>query len=108
MASLIHLIQNGSKISLVTNTAHPAQAPTTLPPQSPKTEPTSSQNSNPQTVELSSRITTTTSKREKNLPGPGMYRLPSEFGYYEAPKKARIVGKKRRRARSVEMPGDRK
>lgn len=38
-------------------------------------------------------------KQKKLLPGPGMYRLPSDFGYYESAKKN---PKSRRRARSVE------
>lgn len=43
---------------------------------------------------------------KKAVPGPGMYRIPSEFGYYEsrnAPKDIRIT-KGKRRARSVEEP----
>jgi len=52
------------------------------------------------------RDTSTGSKNSKNLPGPGMYRLPSDFGYYEKAKKNTV--KKKRRARSVEAPGDRK
>lgn len=45
-------------------------------------------------------------KSKKAIPGPGMYRLPSEFGYYEAKNKAGSKFKKEtRRAKSVEDPG---
>jgi len=48
------------------------------------------------------------SKKQRELPGPGMYRIPSEFGYYESGKKPSLrIKKKKRRARSVEDPGER-
>lgn len=52
------------------------------------------------------RDTIPISSQKKAVPGPGMYRIPSEFGYYEsrnAPKDFRIT-KGKRRARSVEEP----
>lgn len=52
------------------------------------------------------RDTMSRSDKRSQLPGPGMYRLPSEFGYYE-PKKASkdiVIKKGKRRARSVEEP----
>lgn len=52
------------------------------------------------------RETMPLSRQQKELLGPGMYRIPSEFGYYEsknAQKSFIIKGKKqKRRARSVE------
>lgn len=53
------------------------------------------------------RDTISTLGKRKDMPGPGMYRLPSEFGYYESNKKSTFRVKKKRRARSVEKPGNR-
>ena len=39
------------------------------------------------------------------LPGPGMYRLPSDFGYYDINKRKKhnpIKNKKKKRSKSVE------
>jgi hypothetical protein len=52
------------------------------------------------------RDISTASKSKKSNPGPGMYRLPSEFGYYES-KKCQLGStfkKLKRRAKSVEDP----
>jgi hypothetical protein len=52
------------------------------------------------------RDTSTALKSKQSMPGPGMYRPPSEFGYYEA-KKCKLLStfkKTRRRAKSVEDP----
>ena len=54
------------------------------------------------------RDTMSSVKKQRNMPGPGMYRLPSEFGYYESSKKPSLrIRKKKRRARSVEEPRQR-
>lgn len=52
------------------------------------------------------RDTIPISSQKKLLPGPGMYRIPSEFGHYESKKAVKEfrVKKGKRRARSVEEP----
>lgn len=52
------------------------------------------------------RDTMPIASQKKTLPGPGMYRLPSDFGYYESNAGVKYsAGKKpRRRVRSVEVP----